>query len=182
MLLFQRCIQLEHQYWMNQVPLMPDSILPTLPAYDSMICDVQMRNWNNFQAIPAQYTQQLPASQPLLPTLNAGGPPGARAPPLVVAPPAVSAPRPPPVSTAVTNPTPNVELVERYGRYGGGLRILTAQLRSQLPTADNGAQLCLAYCLTRHCNSNCHRRATHRPLTTTEEGRVGAFLTAGNVE
>jgi hypothetical protein len=48
--------------------------------------------------------------------------------------------------------------------------------------ADDGTQLCLAYCLTGHCNSNCHRHAMHRPLTTTEEGRVGAFLTAGNVE
>jgi hypothetical protein len=181
--LFQRRVQLENQYWMNQVPLMPPGAFPNLPDYNSIIRDVQMRNWNNFQAIPVRYTQQAPAPQPPLPTLNAGGPPSGRAPPLVIAPPAVPTPHQPAVSNAVSNPTPNTGLVARYGRYGGRLRVLAAQFRAQLPMADDGtSQLCLAYCLTGHCNTTCHRRATHRPLTTTEEGRVGAFLTAGNVE
>jgi hypothetical protein len=172
--LVQRRVQLENQYWMNQVPLLLPGAFPTLPEYGSIIRDVQMRNWNTFQAIPARDTQRPLTPQPSLPSLNAGGPPSVHAPPLVVAPSAVPAPRPP--------ASPNIGLVERYGRYGGRLRTLTARLRSQLPLADDGTQLCLAYCLTTHCNTTCHRRATHQPLTTTEESRVGAFLTAGEVE
>jgi hypothetical protein len=180
--LVQRRVQLENQYWMNQVALLPPGEFPPLPEYGSIIRDVQMRNWNTFQAIPARYTQRPLAPPPSLPSLNAGGPPSGRAPPPALAPSAGPAPRPPAVSTAVSNPTPNVGIIERYGRYGGRLRTLTARLRSQLPMADDGTQLCLAYCLTGHCNTNCHRRVTHRPLTTTEEGRVAAFLTAGEVE
>ena len=52
--LFQRRIQLENQYWMNQVPLMPHGTFPTLPHYDGIIRDVQMRQWNMFKAIPAR--------------------------------------------------------------------------------------------------------------------------------
>jgi hypothetical protein len=181
--LFQRRVQLENQYWMNQVPLMPPNTFPPLPDYGGIIRDVQMRQWNSFQAIPARYTQQVPAQPPPLPALNAGGPPTARSPTPSSVPLAAPAARQPAASSAVTNPTPNTALIARYGRYGGRLRVLAAQLRSQLPMADDGtSQLCLAYCLTGNCNSNCTRRGTHRPLTTTEEGRVGAFLTAGNVE
>jgi hypothetical protein len=93
--------------------------------------------------------------------------------PPAVAPTAVPAPCQPAASTAVTNPTPDAKLIEQYGRYGGRLRILTAQLRSQLPMADDSTtQLCLAYCLTRNCNSNCARHGMHRQLTNTEEGAV----------
>ena len=182
--LFQRRVQLENQYWMNRVPFMPPGTFPPLPDYDGILRDVQMRQWTTFQAIPARYTVRATAPPPPLPALNAGGPPGARAPPPpILVPPPAPAPRPPVVSNAVTNPTPNASLLERYGRYGGRLRVLTSQLRLQLPMADDGTnQLCLAYCLTGNCNSNCARRGTHRPLTSTEEGRVGAFLTAGNVE
>ena len=72
--------------------------------------------------------------------------------------------------------------MNRFTGYGGRLRNLTALIREQLPVADDGTtNLCLAYCLTGNCNSACARRTTHRPLTATEEARVGASLTAGNV-
>jgi hypothetical protein len=145
---------------------------------------VLMRQWHNFQAIPARYTHQPQPPTPALPRLNDGGAPAANPPGRGGNPPTPAGPaRTPPASSSVTNPSPNAALLARYARYGGRLRVLTGQLRAQLPMADDGTtQLCLAYCLTGMCNSNCARRATHRPLTSTEEGRVAAFLTAGNIE
>lgn len=175
--MIQRRLQLENQYWLNQVPLMAAGVLPPTPNYNGILRDVQLRLWNNFQGLPPRYVVQPPPPAPMLPSLNNGGPP-----PLVI-PPAAPAPLRQPAAAGVTNPTPNAGFIARYGRYGGRLRVLTNQLRDQLPTADNGrSQICLAYCLTGNCNSNCRRRDSHRPLTASEEARVAAFLTAGNVE
>jgi hypothetical protein len=120
--LFQRRVQLENQYWMNQVPFMPPGSFPTVPDYGNIIRDVQMRNWNNFQTIHARHMQRTPAPQPSLPALNAGGSPVNHVPPPVTAPPPAPPPRQPAASNAVNNPTPNTTLMARYGRYGGRLR------------------------------------------------------------
>jgi hypothetical protein len=54
--LIQRRLQLETQYWLNQVPLMIGGNLPKLPDFDDILRDVALRHWNRFQAIPARYT------------------------------------------------------------------------------------------------------------------------------
>jgi hypothetical protein len=86
-------------------------------------------------------------------------------------------------SQAITNPSPNAAFVARFGKSGMRLRVAITTAKEQVPVADgNRGQLCMAYCLTGTCNSNCRRQSSHRPLTTTEEGRVTAFLEAAGVK
>ena len=173
-----RRVQLLAQVWFNTATTASTTEPP--PDFMEMIRDVQHRQWAKYPSILGRYVEtQAP--------LTGGGIP-------LAIDETVPPPRSPPDGNrqprggnqqrqAVTNPSPNSGFVTRYARHQGRMRDLTRDAGARLPLADNGtSQLCLSYCLTGQCFSNCCHAGTHRPLTVTEEGRVTAFLVTAGLE
>ncbi|MHA7856421.1 hypothetical protein [Marinobacter shengliensis] len=173
-----RRVQLLTQVWINEAAT--SLVLPVgpqdLPRYGDIIRDVTLRNWPSFQTIPRRYLQTPTPSRGTsgqLPPANDGGTGGASR---------GGGSGSNPTAERVTNTGPNPALTNRYSTHQGRLGDLIRQHAEHLPKADNDQdQICLSYCLTGGCNSNCRRRATHRPLTTTEEARVEGFLAAAGL-
>lgn len=156
---------------------------PMLPPYTDIVNQMVYRSFFQFPSLPPQYITKTPpidnrATQELPPSGGDKVPKAKKD----------AATR----SETVRNKDHlSAALVSRYCQFiaserGQPVKELVMKPGITKPLADNlpnkrENQLCLNYHLTESCHDLCPRKKTHRSLTTTEEQKVGQFLTDANV-
>lgn len=178
----------------------------TVPDFETQVCGkIELRMFMQFPALPGRYLNQLGAGGAHV----ASSSPGLAAPTGVSEEPLAEPRRNTreraagagegggaPSSVRVANTRSVPTLVNRYASSGKTVRtVFDAAARRAaanggpvLALVDGGGaqsgrsgQICLNFHLNKECNSNCTRRGSHRPLSSSEEAGVAAVLTAAGV-
>jgi len=165
---FLRSIQLRTAvYWqsLNALSPMEARMLPP-PNFAELLNSLRIQSWIAPVLPGAPLVNPYNGASPGIPApAPASGPASAPAP--------APAPTPPPAApttrTSVVNPSPIPEVKTAMEGRNFQLRVL---LRNgvRAPTTNGGDDVCMSFHSVNRCFSDCHRKATHRPL-------VGAELT-----
>ena len=163
--LFLRSVQLRLSvYWQTlSTATTSQAQLQMAPNFSELLTALRVQSW-----VPPR----MPGVAVPVPTLQV--------PPTTEQPGGVIAPEVPPVATTTRTSVQNPSLDAEIGK---GMEGRQFQLRKLFvngthpPKTSTGQDICCSYHLKGRCFSDCHRRATHRPLARPDMDKLKRFVT-----